>query len=152
MAETADFIYVEPAMKCELGLNRNFCSSCLFLAPAIYGYLIAYPAVMVGSIICFLTSTAHHYTKCQNQLLRKIDIVCVNSIAIYFILHCVFTIGSTFYANLMYLFAACAVVAFAYFSRRPHLYADYYCIVHFLAITGILCYIRAYELSHVTGN
>jgi hypothetical protein len=27
MAETADFIYVEPAMKCELGLNRNLCST-----------------------------------------------------------------------------------------------------------------------------
>ena len=77
----------EPIKGC---INRNFCSSTLFLVPAIYAYLVNYSNVMWGSIICFLTSIAHHYYKAQNKLLQRIDIVCVNSIAAYFLIICLF--------------------------------------------------------------
>jgi hypothetical protein len=46
--ENKDFMYVEPSIDGFNGINRNFCSSLLFLVPAVYGYLIAYPAVMGG--------------------------------------------------------------------------------------------------------
>ncbi len=38
---------------CDNRINRNFCSSTLFLVPAVYGYLVNYSSVMWGSIICF---------------------------------------------------------------------------------------------------
>ena len=50
-------------------INRNFCSSFLFLLPAIYGYSVNYYAVMVGSIFCLLTSTSHHYYQAKCKLL-----------------------------------------------------------------------------------
>lgn len=44
-------------------INRNFCSSTLFLAPAIYGYLVNYSLVMWGSLICFLPAPPIIITK-----------------------------------------------------------------------------------------
>jgi hypothetical protein len=67
-------------------INRNFCSSFLFLLPAFYGYLIYYTSIIIGSIICLFTSTLHHYYKANNKQLCLIDKICVNSIAIYFII------------------------------------------------------------------
>jgi Ca2+-dependent lipid-binding protein len=51
-------------------INRNFCSSTLFLAPAVYSYLVNYSRVMWGSLICFITSTEqsikdNRYSLCQ---------------------------------------------------------------------------------------
>ena len=132
---------VNPIKGC---INRNFCSSTLFLVPVIYAYIVNYPLVMWGSLICLLTSTAHHYYKAENKILRIIDIVCVNSIAAYFLFHCFTQIGFTFYANIMYGFALAGLVFFFYLSFRRHLYAKYHCIVHVLAITGIMFYIKAY--------
>jgi hypothetical protein len=43
----------------------------------------------------------------------------------------------------MYLFAACSLFSYAYITS----YEKYYCIVHLFAITGIVCYIRAYQLN-----
>ncbi len=125
-------------------INRNFCSSTLFLAPAVYAYLVNYTKVMWGSLICFFTSSAHHYYEAQNTILRRIDIVCVNSIAAYFVIYCFMHIGCTFYANIMYGFACAALVLFFYLHFKPHLYAKYHCLVHVLSITGIMFYIKAY--------
>lgn len=125
-------------------LNRNVCSSTLFLLPAVYSYLVNYSQVMWGSLICFFTSIAHHYYKAENKILRIIDIVCVNSIAAYFLFLSIRHIGCTFYANIMYGFAMAALVFFFYLSFRPHLYEKYHCLVHILAITGIMFYIKAY--------
>ena len=130
-------------------INRNFCSSTLFLVPAIYAYLVNYSNVMWGSIICFLTSTSYHYSKAQNKILRRIDIVCVNSIAAYFIIICLTSIGFTFYANIMYGFAIGALVFYFYLNSKPHLYEKYHCILHILAITGIMFYIKAYTLGSI---
>jgi hypothetical protein len=128
----------------KIASNRNVCSSTLFLAPAIYAYIVNYSQVMWGSLICFFTSITHHYYKAENKILRRIDIVCVNSIAAYFIFQSVKQIGCTFYANIMYGFAIAALVFFFYLSFRPHLYEKYHYIVHNLAITGIMFYIKAY--------
>ena len=126
-------------------INRNFCSSCLFLIPVIYGYLINYPAVAIGSFICFLTSVAHHYYQAKHKVFQLIDKICVNSIAAYFTYQCFTKIGFTFYANLMYIFGLAALLLYFYHVKRPHLYKSHYCCVHLLAITGIMCYIKAYH-------
>jgi hypothetical protein len=131
----------EPIKGC---INRNFCSSTLFLVPAIYASIVNYSNVMWGSLICFLTSTAHHYYQAQNKILRIIDVVCVNSIAAYFVIYCFMYIGSTFYSNIVYGFAFAALVFYLYLLFKPHLYAKYHCLVHILAITGIMFYIKAY--------
>jgi len=131
-------------------INRNFCSSMLFLAPAIYAYLVNYSKVMWGSLICFLTSALFHYYQAKNKVLRIIDILCVNSIAAYFLVHCFTTIGFTFYANIVYGFAIVALSFYFYlFFKPPNLYEKYHCIVHIFAITGIIFYIKAYtEFKH----
>jgi hypothetical protein len=145
---------IEMHIKC--CINRNFCSSTLFLAPAVYAYIVNYSQVMWGSLICFLTSSAHHYYKAEHKILRIIDIVCVNSIAAYFVIHCFTYIGFTFYANIMYGFAIAALVFYFYLHFKPRLYEKYHCLVHILAITGIMFYIKAYTefkpLSDTTGN
>lgn len=112
---------------------------------------------MWGSIICFLTSTAHHYYKAQNKILRVIDIVTVNGIAAYFIFYAFMNIGCTFYANIMYALAIAALSFYFFFLCNPHLCEKYYCLVHILAITGIMFYIKAYTeslttLGNVAGN
>jgi len=130
-------------------INRNFCSSCLFLIPVIYGYLINYPAVAIGSFICFLTSVAHHYYQAKHKVFQLIDKICVNTIAAYFTYQCFTKIGFTFYANLMYIFALAALMVWIYLYYNLHLYKTHYCCVHLLAITGIMCYIKAYDKKRI---
>ena len=48
-------------------INKNLLSSQLFILPSIYGYYTSYTAVMIGSIICLITSTANHYHKAVNK-------------------------------------------------------------------------------------
>ena len=69
-------------------INRSFLSSFLFIIPAIYGYMISYYKVIIGSIICFITSSINHYFSSQHKFFRPIDIICVNCIALYFIYNC----------------------------------------------------------------
>ncbi len=132
-------------------INRNFCSSFLFFLPAIYGYSIDYYPVMVGSILCLLTSTSHHYYQSQHILLQKIDRIVVNSVAAYFIYDCITSIGYSFYANIMYVLVIATLICFFYITFNPNLYQKYYLLVHILAITGILFYIKAYS-SQITGD
>lgn len=126
-------------------INRNFCSSLLFIFPAIYAYKVNYNEVMYGSIICLFTSISHHYYKTQHKLLRIIDIICVNSIALYFVYQCLTIIGFTFYANLMYLSAFIALIFFIYIRFKPHFYECSYFWVHIFAILGIMFYIKAHD-------
>jgi hypothetical protein len=135
-------IAVDPINGC---INRNFCSSMLFLAPAIYAYLVNYSKVMWCSLLCFLTSKLHHYYQANNKVLQIIDILCVNSIAAYFLVHCFTTIGFTFYATIVYGLAIVALAFYFYlFFKPPSLYEKYHCIVHILSVTGIMFYIKAY--------
>jgi hypothetical protein len=112
--------------------------------PAIYGYSVSYPLVAIGSSICLFTSTAHHYYKAQNKLFRTIDIICVNSIAAYFVLTCLHKIRFTFYANITYLFTIISLILFFYIKKKKDLYESYYFLVHLFAISGIMFYIKAY--------
>jgi hypothetical protein len=134
------------------GVNRNFCSSFLFLFPALYGYYVSYISIIIGSLICLLTSTAHHYYQARHKIIQMIDRICVNSIALFFIFHCIATIGCVFYANLMYLSATVALFIFVYifYSHDTVIYEKYYCWVHIFAVSGIMFYIKAYHL-HLTN-
>jgi len=151
--EPSDIIECNPAIECNSPIecnpygciNRNFCSSLLFLLPAIYSYSVSYPLVAIGSIICLITSTLHHYYKARHNLFRKIDILCVNSIAVYFVFTCLTLIGFTFYAKIMYLCAMIALIIYFYMYNHPHLYENYYFLVHLFAISGIMFYIKAYD-------
>ena len=70
----AEPILAEPILAEHIkgSINRNFCSSTLFLAPAVYSYIVNYSNVMWSSIICFITSAAHHYYQAQNKILRMV--------------------------------------------------------------------------------
>ena len=125
-------------------INRNFCSGFLFLIPAIYSYTVSYPTIMLGSFISCITSVFNHYYKSQHKIIRIIDIICVNSIAAYFILYSFKNIGFTFYSVIMYLFSIAALSTYLYLKYNNHLYEKYYFMVHLLATIGIMFYIKAY--------
>lgn len=148
---------VEPHTIARTGcINRNFCSSFLFLFPALYGYYISYTSIIIGSLICLLTSTAHHYYQARHKIIQMIDRICVNSIALFFICHCILKFGCIFYANLMYLSAIIALLIFSYifYSYDTVIYEKYYYWVHLFAVAGIMFYIKAYqdELTNCTGD
>jgi hypothetical protein len=132
----------EPIIK---RVNINFYSSMLFIFPIIYAYLVLppYSQVMFGSIACLITSVLHHYYKAENTTLQKIDRITVNSIAAYFILHCIRTIGNKFYANITYFLSAISIGIFYYTNiLKPELYSDYHWLVHVFSITGVMFYIK----------
>jgi hypothetical protein len=85
------------------GINKNLCSSTLFIFPVIYAYL--FPScreLMIGSLICLFISVLNHYHKAEILFISYLDRLIVNTIAGYFILNCIIKIGNTFYANIMY--------------------------------------------------
>ena len=127
-------------------LNRNVISSMLFLLPAIYGYIIKWVSVSVGSIVCFFTSIINHYHTSQHKLFRPLDIVCVNSIAFYFLLYTIYTSGISFYSTIMYVLSILTLSIYFYIHiKTPDLYAKYYCWVHICAVTGIMFCIKSYD-------
>ena len=126
-------------------LNKNFYSSMLFIVPAIYAYSISTPSydIVIGSLVCFITSIIKHYYKAEKPLIQNIDRVIVLSIGAYFTLLCLFQIGFMFYANIMYILAGAAIAFYLYLNDKPHLYCDYHFLVHVLAISGIMFLIKA---------
>ena len=116
----------------------------LFILPVIYAYiLLPYSNVMYGSLICLITSVINHYYKSCHNVFRIIDIITVLSIACFFTLHCILEIGIKPYANIMYILAFSALGVYVYLYDKPHLYCSHHCIIHILAITGIMFYIKA---------
>jgi hypothetical protein len=134
---------VETVVAC--GLNRSVYSSMLFMLPIIYSYkMLPYSNIMFGSIACLCTSLLYHYHNTKNTYFRIIDILTVNSAALYFTLHCFMKIGNKFYANITYLFAIVTLCTHYYINyRTPHLGLEYHFIIHILSITGIMFYIKA---------
>ena len=124
-------------------INKNLCTSTLFIFPALYAYLIlpSNSLVMFGSIVCLITSVLNHYYKNQNNLFRTIDIFTVVAIAAYFTLHCLFNIGFKFYANIVYILVIMSLCTYYYVNYYNT--CDYHCLVHIFAITGIMFYIKS---------
>lgn len=129
----------------ETRLNKNLLSSLLFILPSIYGYYISYKAIMIGSIVCLLTSSVNHYYKSEHKIFNWIDILCVNTIAIYFGIKCLTQSGCTFYFILMLLFAFIALFIWFFVKFNPHFYEDYYWLTHFFAVTGVIICIKAFD-------
>ena len=128
-------------------INRNFFSGFLFLIPAIYGFIIPYYPVMIGSVLSCISSVFTHYYKCKHKTIRIIDIICVNSIAAFFILYSFINIGFTVYSVIMYLFSIATLTTYLYLKYNNHLYEKYYFIVHLLATIGIMFFIKSYTES-----
>jgi hypothetical protein len=124
-------------------INKNLCSSTLFIFPAVYAYLILprYSLVMFGSIVCLITSITNHYYKNQNNLFRTIDIFTVVAIAAYFTIHCLFNIGFKFYSNIVYILVIMSLCTYYYVNYYNP--CDYHYLVHIFAITGIMLYIKS---------
>ena len=99
-------------------INRNLLSSMLFIFPAIYGYLISYKLIMYGSIICFFTSIVNHYFCSKHKYFRIIDIIFVNSIALYFVFHSLFNIGFNTYSTIMYVLAVITLSIYLYIKFK----------------------------------
>lgn len=126
-------------------LNRNAISSMLFILPAIYGYIINWISISIGSIVCFFTSVINHYNTSQHKIFRPLDIVCVNSIAFYFLLYTIYTSGISFYSTIMYLISILTLSIYFYIRMKPYLYVKYYCWVHIFAVTGVMLCIKSYD-------
>jgi hypothetical protein len=126
-------------------------SSLLFLVPVAYAYqtLPKHSTVMYGSLICFFTSFFNHYVG-NSEFLRKLDIVLVNSIATYFTLRCIWKFGHQFYACIMYVLVVLSLGTYYYVNfYNP---CDYHFLVHVLANTGILFYIKAVQKYEMPKN
>lgn len=142
-------------------LNINFYSSMLFIIPAIYSYF-ALPSLnmTVACIICLITSVLNHYHYAKHKIFNLIDIVCVNLIAAYYTFFNIYKIGFRFFSNIMYFFAGAALTFYFYLQKHSHLYHKYHCIVHLLAITGIMFCIKSLQtytnepddLSQIAGD
>ena len=133
-------------------INRNIISSILFIIPAIYGYIIRWFIISISSVICFCTSIINHYHISQHRLFRPLDIVCVNSIAAYFIFFTIYNIGISFYSNITYLLSFIALSIYLYIFIKPYLYEKYYCFVHIFAVTGIIFCIKSYDTHFNSKN
>jgi|LakMenE01Jun11ns_1017448.scaffolds.fasta_scaffold9446741_1 hypothetical protein len=133
-------------------INRNVISSMLFILPATYGYIIRWFLISVGSVICFFTSIINHYNTSQHRLFRPLDIVCVNSIAAYFVFFTIYNIGISFYSIITYLLCFITVSIYLYIFIKPYLYANYYCLVHLFAVTGIMFCIKSYDTHFNSKN
>ena len=129
-------------IKCDL--NINFYSSMLFIIPAIYSYF-AVPSITIPCLICLITSVLNHYHYAKHKIFNLIDIVCVNLIAAYYTFLNIYKIGFSFYSNIMYFFAGTALTFYFYLQKHPDLYERYHCIVHLLAITGIMFCIKSLQ-------
>lgn len=147
-------------VKCDL--NINLYSSMLFIIPAIYSFF-ALPLSLnmtVACIICLITSVLNHYHYAKHKIFNLIDIVCVNSIAAYYTFLNIYKIGFSFYSNIMYFFAGAALTFYFYLQKHRDLYERYHCILHLLAITGIMFCIKSLQLfmnkvddlSQITGD
>lgn len=141
MEENIVLITEQPIIGC---LNKNVYSSLLFLFPAMYAYYLLppYSNIMIGSIICLITSVINHYYKSKHTIIRKIDIVLVNSIAGYFILHCLVKLSITFYSIMMYLLSVITMGVYIYIKNKDFT-NEYHYLVHILANAGIMFYIKA---------
>jgi hypothetical protein len=129
-------------------INRNVYSSMLFIIPTLYAYVLLpyYSELMVGSMLCLITSVYHHYYKAEIGFFKTLDRIVVNSIGFFFTLRCIIKIGSKFYANIMYFIGILAWATFYYVSvYNSKLYCDYHCLVHIFAVIGILFCIKAHE-------
>ena len=127
------------------GLNRHVYSSMLFMLPIIYSYkYLPYTNIMYGSIACLFTSLLHHYHNAENTFFRIIDILTVNSSALYFTLDCFIKIGNKFYANITYALAFATICTHYYINyHMTHIGKDYHFLIHILSITGVMFYIKA---------
>jgi len=131
-------------------INKNLCTSLLFIVPVIYAYLILppYSSLMIGSTACLITSVVNHYYKSQNKLFRIIDFAVVVPIAAYFTLHCYFMIGFKFYAIMVYI---CALISLcAYYYINYCITCDYHCLVHICAVIGIMLNIKSVKTYLLT--
>ena len=125
-------------------INRSFLSSFLFIIPAIYGYMISYYKIIIGSIICFITSSINHYFSSQHKIFRPIDIISVICIALYFIYNCYSNINFNFYSVSMYIICLITLSWYIFIKFNKHLDKKYYFITHILAVSGIMFYIKAF--------
>ena len=132
-------------------VNRNVISSMLFIIPAIYGYIISWFIISIGSLICLFTSIINHYNTSQHKIFRPLDIVCVNSIAIYFVFFTYYNIGISFYSIITYLLSFITLSIYLYIRINSHLYKNYYFWVHVFAVTGIVMCIKSYDI-HFKSN
>ena len=52
----------------------------------------------------------------------------------------------------MYFLTGSAIAVYLYLHNNPDLYCDYHFLIHILAITGIMCFIKAKMTIQVTPS
>jgi hypothetical protein len=124
------------------GLNPLVFSSMLFCVPMNLAYLLnPQKDIFIACFLCLLTSVLNHYYKGQNQILKYIDIVFVNSCALYYTLHSLIKIKSNIYSKIMYVFAGLSGGTYLYLKAHPEIHHQNHWIIHVTSNTGIVFYI-----------
>jgi len=151
-------------MKDTLSLSKPniywpFGTSFLFLVPMTLA--LAYtgqPDVAIACFVCFLTSISTHYYKCENKMIRTIDIIIVNAIGVYYTFHSAFKMGLNAYTFFVYFFGILALIIYFLFrvlsfeSIEPEKVKNCHSFVHLFANLGIVSYVYARYYIQIQSN
>ena len=126
-------------MKINVEVVSSFC--CFFVSAA-YAFFQDKMDLTLGSTLSLLTSVSTHYHHTQHKLLRQIDLVTVNSVALYFLYKLTFDDNYTngYKKYIVYTCATTAVTLYGY--QRFYRMTKHHWLIHVMANTGIIVYIN----------
>jgi hypothetical protein len=116
----------------------TFYSSFLFIIPLAFAWHRNVMDLAIGSFICLLTSCVNHGIP-NHPIIRPIDIITVNSIALYFTVIGWFRLHPYYFAAVV-AFGAVSMLFYLFVAKHYHW--NYHVVVHVVAITGVCIYIH----------
>ena len=139
--------FIEYYNSCKKGIfiddkiNLNFFSSMLFIVPLLYGYFTSFYTIIPYCIVCLLTSLIHHYHNSNNKIFGYIDKICVNSVAVGFILYMLLNTQLNVYSIITYIISLITISTYLYIQYNI-IYDKYHFLVHIFSNIGILFSIK----------
>jgi hypothetical protein len=116
----------------------TFYSSFLFLIPLVFAWHRDVIDLAVGSFICLLTSCVNHGIP-NHPIIRPIDIITVNSVALYFTIIGWFRLHPYYFAAVV-IFGSVSLLFYLFVAKHYHW--NYHVVVHVVAVTGVCIYIH----------
>lgn len=116
----------------------TFYSSFLFIIPLAFALHKDVTDLAIGSFICLITSCVNHGIP-NHPIIRPIDIITVNSIAIYFTVIGWFRLHPYYFAAVV-AFGSISMIFYLFVAKRYHW--NYHVVVHVIAVTGVCIYIH----------
>lgn len=125
-------------------------SSFVFIVPCIVAYCFRIYDVMIATFLCFVTSFVNYMT--LSQTTRAVDIVTVNTIAIFYVCHSIWLIAKGHYHFINVLIVAFYSILIYYLVRQNRVHDNCHVFVHLNAALGICIYLLAYHTLTNTSH